>query len=95
MKTLITTLAVASLVATSAIAKTAAQTNYADGGHIYRSSQSHANPDRGPYPAFRGAAYHYRAVARHRGSHAGKLYGGNCTYIGGWKQGYPGTENSC
>jgi hypothetical protein len=57
MKTLITILAVASLVATSAIAKTAAQTNYADGGHIYRSSQSHANPDRGPYPAFRGAAY--------------------------------------
>jgi hypothetical protein len=26
---------------------------------------------------------------------AGKLYGGNCTYIGGWEQGYPGTENSC
>jgi hypothetical protein len=67
MKTLITTLAVASLIATSAIAKTAAQTNYADGGQINR----------------------------HRGSHAGKLYGGMCTYIGGWKQGYPGTENSC
>jgi hypothetical protein len=58
MKTLITILAVASLVATSAIAKTSAQTNYADGGHIYRSSQSHANPDRGPYPSFRGAAYY-------------------------------------
>jgi hypothetical protein len=57
MKTFITILVVASLVATSAIAKTA-QTNYADGGHIYRSSQSHANPDRGPYPAFRGAAYY-------------------------------------
>jgi hypothetical protein len=58
MKTFITILTVASLVATSAIAKTAAHTNYADGGHIYRSSQSHANPDRGPYPSFRGAAYY-------------------------------------
>jgi hypothetical protein len=27
--------------------------------------------------------------------HAGKLCGSNCTYIGGWEQGYPGTGNSC
>ena len=29
--------------------------------------------------------------------HGGKLYGVRCTgpYIGGWKQGYPGTENFC
>ena len=59
MKTLITTLAVASLVATSAIAKTKVHTNYEDGGHTYRSEllgPHSANPDRGPYPAPRGAA---------------------------------------
>jgi hypothetical protein len=95
MKTLIITLAVASFVATSATPKTAAQTNYADGGHIYRSSQSRQNPDGGPYPAFRGPAFYYRAVARHRGSHSGKRYSGTCTYIGGWVQGYPGTGDSC
>jgi hypothetical protein len=29
--------------------------------------------------------------------HEGKLYGSNCvgSYIGAWKQGYPGTENDC
>jgi hypothetical protein len=29
--------------------------------------------------------------------HEGKLYGSNCvgSYIGGWTQGYPGTENDC
>jgi hypothetical protein len=29
--------------------------------------------------------------------HEGKLYSSNClgSYIGGWEQGYPGTENDC
>ena len=29
--------------------------------------------------------------------HEGKLYGMSCvgSYIGGWEQGYPGTENLC
>jgi hypothetical protein len=29
--------------------------------------------------------------------HEGKLYSSNCvgSYIGGWKHGYPGTENQC
>jgi hypothetical protein len=62
MKTLITTLAVASLLATSAFARTEVHTNYADGSHTYRSESlryhSYANPDRGPYPAPRGAAYY-------------------------------------
>jgi hypothetical protein len=53
MKTLITTLAVASLVATSAIAQKGVDTNHVDRGHIYQSEslghQSYPNPDRGPY----------------------------------------------
>jgi hypothetical protein len=49
MKTLITTLALAALVATSAVAKTV-QTNHADRSNIYDSEslghQSFPNPDR-------------------------------------------------
>jgi hypothetical protein len=54
MKTLVITLAVASLVATSAVAKTRTQTNHVDHSNIYQSDslghQSYPNPDRGPYP---------------------------------------------
>jgi hypothetical protein len=54
MKTLVITLAVASLVATSAVAKTNMHTNHADRSNIYQSDslghQSYPNPDRGPYP---------------------------------------------
>jgi hypothetical protein len=62
MKTLVITLAVASLVATSAVAKTKLHTNHVDRSNIYQSDslghQSYPNPDRGPYPSFRGAAYY-------------------------------------
>jgi hypothetical protein len=62
MKTLITTLAVASLVATSAIAKTQVHTKHVDRSDIYQSDslgyQSYPNPDRGPYPAHVGPAYY-------------------------------------
>ena len=62
MKTLIATLAVASLVATSAIAKTPVNAKHVDRSDIYQSDslgyQSYPNPDRGPYPSFRGAAYY-------------------------------------
>ena len=54
MKTLVITLAVASLVATSAVAKTKLHTNHVDSSNIYQSDslghQSYPNPDRGPYP---------------------------------------------
>jgi hypothetical protein len=49
MKTLITTLALASLVATSAVAKSV-HTTHVDGGNLYQSDslghQSYPNPDR-------------------------------------------------
>jgi hypothetical protein len=54
MKTLVITLAVASLVANSAVAKTKLHTNHVDRSNIYQSDslghQSYPNPDRGPYP---------------------------------------------
>jgi len=50
MKTLITTLALASLVATSAVAKTAVHAGHVDRSNIYESDslghQSFPNPDR-------------------------------------------------
>ena len=50
MKTLITTLALASLVATSAFAQTAARSGHVDHGNVYESEslghQSFPNPDR-------------------------------------------------
>ena len=62
MKTLITILAVASLVATSAVAKTKVHNNHLDRSDIYQSDslgyQSYPNPDRGPYPAHVGSAYY-------------------------------------
>jgi hypothetical protein len=61
MKTIVTTLAVASLVATAAVAKTN-RANHEGGSPIYQSEsqgyQSYPNPDRGPYPAPRGSAYY-------------------------------------
>jgi hypothetical protein len=54
MKTLVITLAVASLVATSAVARTKVHTNDVDRSNLYQSDslghQSYPNPDRGPYP---------------------------------------------
>ena len=43
---------------------------------------------RGAEEASRGAMFY---------KHEGKLYGMKCAgqYIGGWEQGYPGTENAC
>jgi hypothetical protein len=50
MKTLISTLALASLVATSAVAKTAVHTKHIDHSNVYESDslghQSFPNPDR-------------------------------------------------
>jgi hypothetical protein len=55
-------LAVASLVATSAIAKTPVHAKHVDRSDIYQSDslgyQSYPNPDRGPYPAHVGPAYY-------------------------------------
>jgi hypothetical protein len=61
MKTIVTTLAVASLIATAAVAKTN-RANHVDRSDIYQSDslgyQSYPNPDRGPYPSPRGSAYY-------------------------------------
>jgi hypothetical protein len=55
MKILVITLAVTSVVATSAVANTKMHTKHVDRSNIYQSDslghQSYPNPDRGPYPA--------------------------------------------
>jgi hypothetical protein len=52
------------------------------------SADHEAAPARGARELSRGATIYM---------HDGKLYGSDCVgpYIGGWKNGYPGTENDC